>query len=237
MTDSNQESGRLTPRDRRIMQHISRYRITTNEVLSRTLMDEASPNAIVKVTRRLCRLGYLRKFPLIHPQCYFTPGERAVRDLGIPAHRSQPLGPQSLPTEYSVLAFALLGQTPHPRLTADELRKRHPWMSSGLVESPHCTATEAGRDILESVRVDLGAAADHLARKCDADLQVRVEFREFFPLISCRRFRAVVLTATTEKAAAIERALSQHMWPRGYAFHLAVVPELLHLIPGVHHAQ
>lgn len=237
MTDSNQQSGRLTQRDQRIMQHISRYRITTNEVLSRTVLEESSPNAIVKVTRRLCRLGYLRKFPLMHPQCYFTPGDRAVRELGIPSHRTQPLGPQSLPTEFAVLAFALLGKSEHRRLTVAEMRERYSWMSDALAESAHCLSTESGREILESIRVDLGAAADHIARKCDADLQVRVAIKEFYPLIARKRFRAVVLTATTEKAAAIERSLSDHVWPKGYAFHLAVVPELLHLIPGGHHAR
>lgn len=237
MTDSNQQSGRLTERDREIMKHISRYRITTNEVLSRTVLADASPNAIVKVTRRLCRLGYLRKFPLMHPQCYFTPGERAVRELGIPSHRTHPLGPQSLPTEYAVMAFALLAQSQHERITADELRKQYPWMPASLSEAPHCTCRETGQAILEAIRVDLGAAADHVARKCDADLQARIEFREFYPLIARRRFRAVVLTATTDKAAAIERSLNQHVWPTGYAFHLAVVPELLHLIPGGHHAR
>ena len=124
---------RLTARDRAILKHVMRYRITTNEVLHRTMFAGMAANSVTKVTRRLCRMEYLRQFPLIHPQSYFVAGERAVRDFGISIHRTRPLGPQSLPVEYAVLAYSTLGQETHMRLTVGEISERyHPAVPSSI---------------------------------------------------------------------------------------------------------
>ena len=228
---------RLTERDRAILRHIMRYRITTNEVLHRTMFAGMAANSVTKMTRRLCRMQYLRQFPLIHPQTYFVAGERAVRDFGISVHRTRPLGPQSLPVEYAVLAYSTLGKEAHFRLTISEITQRYSWIPPSISEQPHCERRQEKNVVLESIRVDLGGAADHIARKCDSDLQSRVGHPEFYALVADRRFRAVVLTATTDKAAAIEQSLSTHLWPESYAIHLATVPELLQLIPGGFHAR
>ena len=199
-------------------------------------MSDKSANAVIKVTNRLQRLQYLRRHPLIHPQSYFAVGDQAVRDCGAAGSRVRPLGPQALPVEYATLAYCLLGADVRIRLTVDELRAAFEWMPDRLVGQPHCCIENEGQKTLESVRIDLGGASDHIARKCDADLQLRIPHKSFFQLVSERRFRAVILTGTTDKAASIQRALGHHLWPEGYGFHLAVIPELLQLTPGGRHA-
>ena len=49
----------IRKRDRAILDHILRYRLTTNAVLHRTLFPEQSMNAVTKVTARLCQRGLL----------------------------------------------------------------------------------------------------------------------------------------------------------------------------------
>jgi len=227
-------TARLARRDQAILDHVGRYRLTTNEVLHHSLFDGCQPNAVTKVTSRLCRGDYLRKFPLCYPRSYFTLGSCATSLLGLPDNRMLPLGPQSLPTEYGVLAFAVRRKSSHVRLTRHELSERFPALPAGLTEQPYCL--DENCNVLELVRVDLGGAADHVARKCEADVAARRDERPFSILLAEKRFRLVVVTATTEKAAAIQQSLSQRLWPDDLLLHIAVVSDLLTLTAGLHHA-
>lgn len=214
-------------RDRKILDHAARHRMTTNEVVRKLFFPEHRHNAVTKVTARLCRERLLRKFPLHHPRAYYTLGPHAAQSMGISVKRTYPLGPQALPTEYAALAYATLGNDQHRRLTAAELRRLCPWLSGQLLDFPHCLDESDDRPVLELIRVDLGGKADHVARKCDADIQVRRAAAEFGHLVRDARFRLVIVTSTTEKAAAIQEALDQRVWPDGLQIHLAVVPDLL----------
>jgi hypothetical protein len=91
-----------------ILDHVLRYRMTTNQVVERLYFPAQKYNAVTKVTARLRRDRLLSKFVLCHPRVYFTLGPRAAQDLGVSPGRTCPLGPQSLPTEYAVLAYAVL---------------------------------------------------------------------------------------------------------------------------------
>jgi hypothetical protein len=161
---------------------------------------------------------------------YFVPGKRAVQTFGLPAGRAQPLGPQSLPTEYAVLLYATK-TTGLKRLHADEIRQQHDWYEALWTLAPHCLRILDAEPILELLRIDLGGPADHVARKCRADIDARIQCSDFEELLKRDLFRLVVISATTEKAAAIQLALQGHLWPAGLRFHLAVIPELLPLLP------
>ena len=221
---------RKSKRDRMILDHVVRHRMTTNEVVHRLYFPHHKDNAVTKVTARLCRERLLCKFVLCYPRAYFTLGDQAVQNLGVSPGRTCPLGPQSLPTEYAVLAYALLGSSRHVRLTVAELQTFCPWLPAEFLDFPHCLDESGASPVVELIRVDLGGKPDHLARKCDADVQVRRRNGEFENLVRQGRFRLVVITGTAQKAAAIEAALNQHVWPDGLQFHLAVVPDLVLLI-------
>lgn len=225
----------MSTRDRTIVDFVARYRLTTNEVLHNVIFDGCLANAVTKVTARLCRGDYLRKFPLYYPRSYFTLGSRATALLGLPEHRALPLGPQSLPAEYSVLVFATMGHSGRLRLTRAELVERFPALTTGFIEQAYCYEQE--NNVLELVRVDLGGAPDHVARKCKIDIDSRCEVLPFSELLIQKRFRLVVVTGTTEKAAAINRALEPRLWPDGLLIHIAVVSDLLMLTVGLSHAS
>jgi hypothetical protein len=136
--------------------------------------------------------------------------------------------------EYAVLVYAMLGRRAHTRLTQDEVRKNHPWLPETLANAPHCQDDQDG--ILELIRVDLGGPADHVARKCAADINKRWHLREFLPFVKQGRFRLVVITATQEKANALQQAMERHEWPAGLPIHFSVIPQLLSLTASKNHA-
>lgn len=223
---------RLTRRDRQILEYVGRSRMTTYEILHRVFFAGQQPNAVTKVTSRLCAHKYLTKFPLIYPQVYFRLGERGAATLGLHDSRTLPLGPQSLPTEYGVLSYATLRTEPLKRLTTEEVQQRFPFFDRALCEVPHLLREEKPQHVVELVRVDLGGTADHVARKVFDDVMARIQAAEFRQVVRDRLFRCVVITTTTEKAAAIQASLNPFRWPDGLAIHLAAVPDLLPLIPG-----
>ncbi len=227
-------TGRLTTRDRKIIEHVIRYRLTTVKVLSRAVMPGLSPNAVSKVVNRLCDTGYLQKFTLLHPTKYFVLSEAGVNSFGIDTSRCDPLGPQSLPMEYAVLVYATLGKRPCARLTVSEVLEKYPWLTPSQAAAPHCADQQ--HDVLELIRVDLGGPAHHVARKCVADLNERRRLREFSPLVAHGKFRLVVITATKEKTVAVRQALDRHDLPRGLLIHFSVVPQLLSLTANRNHA-
>ena len=220
-------------RDRQILDHVARYRLTTLEAIRRVVLRGLSRNAVSKIANRLCDVGMLRKHTLLYPMNYFVLGELAVRSLGIGIHRAKPLGPQSLPQEFALLAFATLGAHQHLRLNAAEVKRRCSWLPLSLAMAPHCIDQT---DVLELARVDLGGPADHVARKCAADLTERCRISEFLSVVAARQFRLVVITSTTEKVAAIQRALNHHQWPSGLLVHFSVVPQLLSIGASANHA-
>ena len=223
----------MSPNNRQILEHVLRYRITTNSVLHQLFFAEQQLNAVTKVTARMCRSKLLSKYPLYHPRSYFTLGPVAVQQLGASPHRTLPLGPQALPTDYAVLAYSTLGPTKRQRLTPDELRQQCPWLLEPMLDFPHCLDTTGDSPVLELLRVDLGGPPDHVARKCDADIQVRRPLRPLEQLIRQKQFRLVIVTGASHKAAAIRAALDQHIWPDALQIRLAVVSDLLSLATGV----
>jgi len=231
---SGQIRFRITGRHRTIIEHVGRYRLSTLEVLGRVVLPGTSRNALSKLVNRLCVAGLLAKYPLVHPAYYVVLGHSAAHMLGAGEHRTVPLGPQSLPIEYAVLVYATLGQQPRIRQTTAEILDRCPWLPSGLINAPHCF--DDRNQVLELVRVDLGGPADHVARKCAADLTSRRQFAEFAPMVAQQRFRLVVITATPEKAVALRQALDRHDWPAGLLMHLSIVPRLLTLLASHPHA-
>lgn len=224
----------LSLRDRKIVEHVLRYRLTTVEVLRRVVLPGLSPNALSKIAGRLCDAGYLRKYTLLHPKRYFILSETGANAMGVGNHRATPLGPQSLPQEYAVLIYATLGQTLRRRLTKAEVQGKCPWLAPAMAEAPHCEDQQ--HEVLELIRVDLGGPADHVARKCAADVAERRRLREFATLLAQRHFRLVVITATKEKAVAVRQALDRHEWPSGLLIHFSVVPHLLPLAASPNHA-
>jgi hypothetical protein len=224
----------LSDRDRKVIDHVARYRLTTIPALKKAVLHGLSSNAVAKIANRLTSAGYLQKFTLLHPARYFMLGGMATAMLGRSGRAGIAPGSQSLPTDYGLLAYATLGKQSRPRMRRSEVLSLCPWLPNHLASAPHCY--DAEKAILELIRVDLGGSADHVARKCVADLRERLAIPEFARMVAQSQFRLVVITATREKAVAIQQAMNRHEWPSGLTIHLSVVSHLLSLIARTHHA-
>lgn len=98
-------------------------------------LGHAQANAVVKITGRLVRQGWLIAFQLFERQQYFVPGPSSIKLYGLPATRSRPLGPQSLASCYSVMKYCIT--TEAVLLAKDELlTSLFPWMDGKLLTNP-----------------------------------------------------------------------------------------------------
>lgn len=228
---TNGQTRQLNERQQRIVKHVIRYRHSTIDVVYQRYFAGRSFDAAVKAVQGLSHGGWLQKFPLIYPTTYFVPGRRAVRAYGLTKSLTQPLGPQSLPVAHAVLLYATADRNLF-RLDTAEIRRQFPWYARDWTTLPHCHRTQQKTARLELIRVDLGTPADHIARKCAADIRLRLKSASFRTELERGTFAITVATPTTEKAAAIQQTLSRHVWPSGLSFQLAVIPPLLSLLPG-----
>ncbi len=210
-------------RDQQIIEMTARYRLGTNASYQRTVFDGQSLNAVTKVTARMCRQGWLRRYPLIPPEDYFALGPTAVRELGYSSRRTEPLGPQALPMDYAVLLYATHGERTRRRLTKEELSAVTPWMPDELTHAPYC---QSHNGVLELLRVDLGGSPQHVAKKAAADCSVRLEYAEFQEMVDRERFQLAILTTTTSKAKLIRQAIESMSWIPSIRLHLTMIPRL-----------
>lgn len=233
-----QKANRLTPRDRAVLEQVVRYGLTTNEVVCKIVLRGQHPSAAAKVTARLASRSYLERLPLFSPRVCFVPGARLAHEYGLPAKRSHAhahahaLGPQSLPTRYAILAYAHLGRRRLIRLTPAEVSALYPDFPSPWRAVLFCRDANDDHTPTEIVRVDLGGAADHVARKCERGISHQIRRAGFRRRIAAGEFRLTILTTAKAKAAAITQSIDNRTWPKGLAVHLAVIPQLYQLLQG-----
>lgn len=184
-------------------------------------------NAVAKVTARLCATGILTRNVLVPPETYFRLGSHAISTLGLSPRLSEPLGPQSLPTDYATLIYATSGNSRRRRLTTKELDEYMPWLPHDLSQPPYCVDAKGQ---LELVRVDLGGSPQHIARKTTQASHDRLDVPQISELAGAGRFQVVVLTTSEEKSKAISKALVTSGCTDAVRVHIAVIPRLSFLL-------
>jgi hypothetical protein len=213
------------------VEQVVRDHIATNDSIQRRFFATHHRSTVTRITSQLCATGWLAESLLVYPRKYFLPGPLAVSAYGIPQQRQNPLGPQSLPTEYALLEYTGANATDVTRVTSEELQPRFPWYRLEDLAAPHCLRATGAHRTLELIRVDLGGPADQVARKCRDGIQSRKNAVEFEKLLLSGGFSIVVITATNSKAKAIESALSHHIWPEGLIFRINAFASLISLLP------
>jgi hypothetical protein len=225
-------------RDMRILQHVARHRLTTNDVIHRLFCPTARANAAVKISTRLVRMGLLRRFPLAHPQVYFTLSAKACQQLRTGTYRSQPLGPQSLPSEVAALHYCTCGSRYHDRLSIREVVDRFPWFPLVSRHDIYCLDQDQPNSaILEWIRTDLGGPSHLITRKARGRLDRWMAFPSFVAAQKHNAFRFVFLTSTSEKSQALHESLSAQDWPDDASIHMAVIPQLFRFTARYRHGS
>lgn len=94
-------------RDRQILDHVHRYRLTTRACLQQQFFAGAGPSAASKVVGRLVANGYLRECALASGFSYYVLGREGRELVAAPADADRPFTEQSLPLAYGFLAFCV----------------------------------------------------------------------------------------------------------------------------------
>ena len=217
----------LQERDKAILRHVIRYRMTTHRVLHREFFAEQGGDAVTSTLRRLRKAELIESDDLEPPRrVYYHLTAKAASSYGLPASYGKSLGEQALPTRYGVLSFCCSETGSRHLMTAEEFEEEFPeCYSSGLPVEPYYLDSENGAPRLALISVDLGADAGRIIRKCRKFFGERMKHEAFRELIQEDAFSVTILTANPRKKDAI-LAAKKRAKDFSHPIRVAVVPEL-----------
>jgi len=191
---------RLTDRDRKILEHVHLYRISTVEVLHRLFWEpEVSLNAVSQVLARLRR--YLHDAPLIGPNRYYLLTPEAAREFGEEEDFARPLGPTSLAHHHSMLELCCFSEEPREAVSMRDFVEHFPdYNGRGLARHRYfLTKTTPPR--LGWLEVDCGNHPHTRVRKCWKQFSKRYEKKElrFREKTDCGQFFIALITTSEGK--------------------------------------
>ena len=225
---------KLEERDRFILEHVARYRMTVPQALSElTFFEDSGPHAVKNVLKRLCRSGgYLSSAPLYRNRSYYHLTKRAVRVLGEHDSLAKPLPDEPKTRAYAVLSFCCLQGRGFERLTKDEFEQHFPELYQNQQRREYYIDTAGDRPRLGFLRVDYGGRGrwDRLIAKCREDVVKRCDKPAFRKLIDAGDFVITVLTALEKKAERLRQAVAEIEAQLPVPIQVAVIPDLLELI-------
>ncbi|TWU44919.1 hypothetical protein Q31b_00900 [Novipirellula aureliae] len=208
--------GRINDRDYKIIEHISRYRLTTREVLHRLFFDDSDINAVSKVTSRLEADQFVKSHSLDGSAKYINLGVNACKLLGESSKHAKPLGTQALVHWYGKLLFCC-GQLPTRELfRIRDLKKKQPdLLIPGFSHNAYYLHTDVNpqRKSLGFIRVDHGRDVSSLLTQCQAEVHGRTEHPFWHSIVERRQFVVTVVTAFEQKAELISAKAKERNLP------------------------
>lgn len=227
-------TGELTEAQKRILLHVSRYRLTTVDVLHRLFYSDATRGAAQKAANRLVESELLQSYEVTGSMIYQLTRATAS-EFGVPLNAAAPLRSQSLRENYAVLAFCCLSDNdpansnaPRERLTPMEFRNHFPEFASAPGIKPenqfYYLDSHNGAPLLGRATVDSGADTERIHRKCRDILTHALRTAHLCELVDQNVFVISVLTAEDTKRKAIIEAVTRK--PLGCLFRAYAIPEL-----------
>jgi hypothetical protein len=220
------------PREKELLLHLRRHRITTLEVLKRLHFAKQADSTVRYHVRRIVTAGQLesRKLPSGRTYYHLTPA--AARTLGAPRSFGQAPGAQALPRLLGALAYTCLGSEPSLRLLPEELDALYPGLAGkgGLTFEDYCVEADpraADFRYLTAIKVDAeGADPDAFLRGLRSQLDRGESVPLFGKLRAERLFAVGIVTSEPSKRVAYHRALERR--PLGVAVRVATADFPLH---------
>lgn len=220
---------RLQPRDHAILDHVRRYRITTQEVLQMVFFPEQKIDAVKSTVRRLTGAGHLTDAPLYGTRKYYHLTTRTGRALfSLPDYFCRPLGEQALPQTFGVLCFCCLASEFRERFTREQFEAQFPDLASAQYPHPYYIDDDGEKKRLGCILVDQGADHKRILRKCRDIVNDKKLSAPFRGLIENDDFLIAIVTTRDTKKAAIEAAAERNAFRT--RLRVETVPSLQHLI-------
>lgn len=209
MDDADRRAIRLTDRDREILAHIGRHRLTTMQAVHRLFFPGLQAEAAESTLRRLREAGFIESRRLFEAARYYYLTKLAANEVGCPDSVTRPPGPQSITAHFGVLAYCCLMTKPRRLLTFDEFRTAYPTLHEpGLPSSRYYVDDDdPARPRLGWIEVDVGANIHPLVRKCHHRISRRLSLPSFRELIREKGFLVVLVTGNAGKAEKLKRAI------------------------------
>jgi hypothetical protein len=181
-------------RDRQILDHVARYRLSTSQFIQRQFFPEAGKSAVSKVVGRLVAEGCLRECRLANGFSYYVLG-RAGRELvAAAAEADRPFTEQSFPLAYGFLAFCLAHGV--RRLTSSEFQLKFPEHCRPRMKTGSFYADARQTPArLGAVLVDRGNPPKLILRKLQRLLAQHYRLPNFAARIQAGQFCVTILTA------------------------------------------
>lgn len=223
------EAFQLSDVQRRVLEHLRLFRITTTETVNRLFLKDATAEGVKSFLGRLMAHDFVASADLIGRRRYYYLTANGVRTLFDEDPRSAgPFTPRPLVDAYGVLAFCT-ASSGRRKLHPLEFARQFPTLvAPGLPQRNYYVDAEDGERRIGFIAVDQGAQVSRIAAKVRSRIiGSRVKIAAWrTDVIDKRRFVVAVVTTTEEKAAKLREALSDPL----VSFRVEVVPEILAIL-------
>lgn len=154
----------LTEQQQEILDHVRRFRITTNKAVEQLL--DQTPDGARSVIRRLREAGYLDEARLFGRRSYFHLTKLAARRFYSEPALAGPLGPLALARQFGILAFCYQADTPRQKISKVEFAEEFPDLATrGLQHDYYFVHKTDSETRLGYIHVDTGADYQRIERK------------------------------------------------------------------------
>ncbi|MBA3312933.1 MAG: hypothetical protein H0T47_06530 [Planctomycetaceae bacterium] len=200
----------LSDRDQQIVEHVVRFRLTTDDVLLRRFLPGvAGVNAVQKVTGRLAAGAWLRRQPLGNQKYYYVVGRTAAEAFRSPRRRADRFSEQTLPVAMAVL-YHCAERNVWP-YTEREFSLKYPDLYyAGHHRTTYFYDSSTDRPRIGCFLVDRGNTPLRLRTKLTRLIEQRYPIPKFRDLILNRRFAVRILTAFPAAREALAADLQAH---------------------------
>lgn len=196
------------PRDRQILDHVHRYRLTTREFLQREFFPDAGDSAVSKVVSRLVSARWLRECRLTNGVTYYLLGRQGREAVGAVGKSGRSFTEQSFPAAYGCLAFCM-GQGVR-RLTSAEFQAGFPELCRQRMKTGgYYVDARQSPCRLGTVLLDRGNPPKRMLRKLDRLFAQYYQSPAFVKRIQEGRFCVTIMTAWPDKKRLLETAIKQ----------------------------
>lgn len=223
----------LQERDRKILEHIARYRLSVKEALQQTPIFQGESEEMVKqVMARLRRGGYVRSAPLYEQRHYWHLTVRGCHELLEHERLGKPLREEAKRRAFATLSFCCCKYAERTRLTSKEFKAKFAefYLPGDRIE--YYLDRERGFPRLGYIRVDsrgLRGRWTRIISQLHQDIHKRADRPGFRDLILHGRFVMAVLTGTPDKAERLSELIQEKGFPPEVEIKCHVVPELIPL--------
>lgn len=216
----------LSARDRSILEHIGRYRVSTDDILQELFFPSAkSITTIQKHMARLTEAEWTKKSNSVARRNIYYLGDQ----FHLPRSRRNGFTEQSLPTAIAILYFCI--RHGRKRMALSELRALDPRLAEPRMRGSDYFVDDIGGKLgLSFMLVDRLGPVRRIVWKANRLVRQRLARAAYREWIIQRRFSVTVLAATPQQTEQLTHGLKRRK-SRDVPVRVQTVPEFAPFLP------